>query len=323
MVPVNAKYFKLSVGKLKKDTSSEISCCCPACGDTKDRLHLISTPDFDYVKCFNSGCELEESTSVYRFLQVINSNYISAYKRETLTDRIHDIKTGEDLNGIMARLKAESEPKPEPEPEKKPEIPLDKLFKKCTEFPECVQYLENRGIKPQQDWYFSTQKFFKFKDKNVFLQNYLLIPIYEDGKYRGFYSRSIEEKRFSTFLLDGTEKIWTNQRSTPEIICEGIFDALSTGYENCAAMIGATVSDEYSDQLPKSTIFAFDNDTTGTEKSIQYAKKGFTVFVWPEVPEKDFNDLLKTYPKEHIKQFVQENLFRGIQAETRLRIKKV
>ena len=320
--PVNAKYFKLSVGELKKDTPNEISCCCPACGDKKNRLHLVGTDDFDYVKCFNAGCELEEPTNVYRFLKIINSPYISAYKRETLSEKIDTIKNGSNLNSLLEKAKQKTK---ETEPEPEPDIPLNNLFKRCKEYPECVEYLKRRNLEPKNDWYFSKQKFFKHKDKNVYLQDYLLIPIYnEDKKYRGFYSRSIHEKRFSTFLLDGTEKIWRKHPDKiPDIICEGIFDALSTGFENCAAMIGATVSDEYKKTLPKSTIFAYDNDKTGTEKSIQSAKEGFTVFVWPELPEKDFNELLKTKTPEQINKLINSNLYKGIQAEVRLRLKKV
>ena len=319
---VNAKYFKLSVGKLKKDAPNELSCCCPSCGDTANRLHLVSTNDFDYVKCFNAGCELEEPTSVLRFLQIINSNYISAYKRETLSDKIQDLKSKDDLGDIMARLK---KPEPEPEPEPEPDIPLNKLFSKCTEYPECVEYLKNRNLVPKKDWYFSKQKFFKFQEKNVYLLDFILIPIYnEEKKYRGFYSRSIHEKQFSTFLLEGTEKIWrTCPDKNPDIITEGIFDALSTGYDNIAAMIGATVSDEYKKSLSKNTIFAFDNDETGTRKSIEYSKEGFTIFVWPEFQEKDFNDLLKTRTPEQIKNIIEANLYKGIQAETRLRMKQI
>ena len=40
---VSRKYFKLSVGKLKKDTPEELVCCCPLCGDKRNKLHLYNT----------------------------------------------------------------------------------------------------------------------------------------------------------------------------------------------------------------------------------------------------------------------------------------
>ena len=61
---LNSKYFKLSVGKIKKETPDEISCCCPACDDTKNRLHLYHTEVGDLVHCFNAGCELSEKHKV-------------------------------------------------------------------------------------------------------------------------------------------------------------------------------------------------------------------------------------------------------------------
>ena len=320
--PVNSKYFKLSVGKLKKDSTDEISCCCPACDDTKNRLHLYHTEVGDLVHCFNSGCELEgKHHTVLNFLKIINSMYISAYKRSTLSNTIEDIKNTSNLSDILNRVKEK-----EVESEVQADIPLQKIFGKCTDSEECLEYLTTRHILPRPDWFFSTQKFFKYQEKNVYLMDYLLIPIYnKEMKYRGFYSRSIKEKTFSTFLLDDTEKVWLNHpNEQPEIICEGIFDALSTDFELSGAMLGADLSPEFRDSLSKNTIFAFDNDETGTKKAIKYAQQGFSVYVWPEMKEKDFNELLQIgYSTSDVKRLITSNIYRGIMAETRLRMKEI
>ena len=321
----NTKYFKLAVGKLKKDTSLEIACCCPHCGDNKNRLHLYSTEVGDLVHCFNSGCELSDKHhSVKNFLEIISSPYISSYKRETLGNTINNLKNESEVQDILSRVQQKQQ-----KSEKKiltKEIPLQVLFDKAEDSEACMEYLYSRNIEVQKDWYFSTDKFFEYNNKRVFLENYILIPIYDENyKYKGFYSRSIKEKSFSTFLLDGTEKIWrSNPDSTPDIICEGIFDALSSGFDNSAAMLSAGVSQEYRDTLPKSTIFAFDSDQTGIEKAIQYTDFGFQIFVWPEGEVKDFNDLLiQGETKENIKKMIQENTYSGIIAKTRLKMREV
>ncbi len=324
---INIKYFKLAVGKLKKDTLNEISCDCPECGDTKQRLHLYNTEVGDLVHCFNESCTLaDKHHSMLNFLRIINSSFYESYRRETMQSRIKSIQANNSLNNI---LKTIEKPKVAPkEPSKElVSLPLDNLFSRCTTSKECVEYCTKRGIQPKEDWFFSTQDYFKFQGKNVYLKNFLLIPIYDTTrKYRGFYSRSINKKQFSTFLLDDTEKLWLNvPEEQPTIICEGIFDALVTGFKNCGAMIGASLSESATKKLPKSTIFAFDNDSTGTRKSIQYADKGFQVFVWDDKMNgiKDFNELhLKGYSFSEINEMIKSNLYSGIQAKIHLKLKE-
>lgn len=319
---INSKYFKLAVGELKKDTPTEIVSCCPLCGDTKNRLHLYSTEVGDLVHCFNDGCTLSDKHhSMKNFLDIIGSSYLGSYKRETLGHQVDKIKTETSLQDILKKITT-----PVKKPKKPKDIPLQKTFLKASEVPECVEYLETRNIKVHEDWFFSKDKFFEFNKQKVFLKDYLLIPIYnEDYKYRGFYSRSIKEKQFSTFLLEGTEKVWRKYPDKfPDIICEGIFDALSTGFDNCAAMIGASVSETYRNELPKSTIFAFDGDKTGVKKALLYVTEGFKIFVWPDdIKEKDFNDMLVSgYKTSDIKKMIQENTYQGIIAKTRLLMKE-
>lgn len=318
----NSKFFKLAVGKLKKDSPTEIVSCCPMCGDTKNRLHLYSTEVGDLVHCFNDGCELaDKHHSMRKFLEIISSPYVSSYKRETLSNTIDTLKNADDVQDILARVNAK---KATPAPQV--EIPLAKLFGYAKDDVECSEYLKNRKITVRDDWFFSKQKFFEFQEKKVYLMDYLLIPIYDENyKYKGFYSRSIKEKSFSTFLLDGTEKIWRSHPDQfPDIITEGIFDAISSGFENSAAMLSASVSQEYRDSLPKSTIFAFDSDETGMNKAIQYVDYGFQIFVWPEGDIKDFNDLVvQGWSREKIKAMIKENTYSGIVAKTRLKMREI
>jgi len=328
MVGLDAKFFKRNIGKIKKDSNNEISCCCPLCGDAKNRLHLIhvQADNYNYVKCFNSGCEVEEPTSVFNFLIKLNSPDIDAYKREVLQDKISVIKSEFSLNNLLKKVQ---KPKVEPTPEvsevprtNEVEMPLHH-FKLCKDCPECLEYVRSRGLEPLADWRFSTEKFFTFNKKNIYLLDYLIVPIYISNKFKGFYSRSIREKSFSTFLMPDVPKLWRNQPTKkPVIITEGIFDALSIAEPNIGAMIGADLSPKIRSQLTD-TIFAFDNDVTGTEKAIKFSKE-HKVFVWPETwrKYKDFNELLLDgHTKEEIRDTIFDNVYTGIMAETRLRMK--
>ena len=321
MIGLDAKFFKNNVGKIKKDGQNEISCCCPLCGDTKNRLHLVHVPmdDYNYVKCFNSGCEVEEPTSVFNFLTKLNSPDIDAYKREVLQDKISVIKSEFSLNSLLKKVQKTKQSAPVP---KTTEIKMPlQHFKLCKDCPECLEYVQSRGFEPLPDWRYSTEKFFTFNKKQIFLQDYLIVPIYVGNKFKGFYSRSIREKSFSTFLMPDVPKLWRNQPTKkPVIITEGIFDALSIAEPNIGAMIGADLSPKIRSQLTD-TIFAFDNDTTGTEKAIKFSKN-HKVFVWPDLPYKDFNEmLLAGHTREEIRDIVFKNTFKGIMAETRLRMK--
>ncbi len=326
--PVDIRYFKLSVGKIKKESPTDISCNCPNCGDTKGRLHLYdSGNDYSLVFCYNEGCEFSDSAhTVKNFLDIINSPYLGAYKRETMGVQIDNLKTEKSLQSILEMVKNKTGQTNQELQKPKKEIPLHKLFSKAKDNLRCVEYLENRNIEVQDDWFFSTDKFFEYNNKRVFLENYILIPIYdEDKRYRGFYSRSIDKKDFSTFLLPDTEKIWRKNPSViPDIITEGIFDGISSGFENPAAMLSAGISENYRKTLPigkTGPIFALDNDETGNRKAQKYAEMGFRIFVWPEIPYKDFNELRQSgMMEDQIKQMIQENTHQGINAIVRLKM---
>ena len=320
MLPINEKYFRRNVGKLKKDSKYELSACCPLCGDDKNRLHLVHVVqgNYDYVKCFNSGCQVEEPTNVLSFLYHLHSPDIDGYKREAFKDKVSTIKSEYSLNDLAKKIKD----KPKTNEPELPKILLDK-FQKAKDNPECLAYLKNRKITPMDNWLFSTDKFFSYNGKSLYVENFLIIPIYNKQlKFKGWYSRSIKEKQFSTFLLPDTPKFWALDPTRPvDIICEGILDALSTGFENPGAAISADIPQEILMDLDTDTIVAFDNDTTGIKKSILY--KHLKVFVWPDDLDhvKDFNDLLKVKTLKEINQIIQDNIYTGIQAETRLRMK--
>jgi hypothetical protein len=288
------------------------------------------------VHCFNSGCELEEKHhSVLNFLKIIGSSLVNAYKREMFQTQIDKIKESNALEDIVGEIKKSRLELPEAPKTNEPEIPklLLEKFHRCKDHKDCFEYVISRGITPACDWLYSTDEFFTYQDKKVYIKDYLIIPIYRHGKFKGWYSRSIKEKSFSTFLLPGTEKVWYSRNQNEEtdiknveIFTEGIFDALSTTFRS-ASMLGADLSPDYVKRLKQENpgvTFVFDNDKTGVQKALKYVDDGFKVFVWPEVPYKDLNELLqKGVTKEQITKFIEQNTYGGILAKTKLKMKEV
>jgi hypothetical protein len=271
------------------------------------------------------------------FLIIDKPNLVNSFRKEKFGTLINKIKTSQHLESVSSDTEVLDNILEHVNKTKNyPEIPesVMKQFIKCKENPKCNKYVQSRGLIPEDDWFFSEQTFFIYNEKKVFLKNYLIIPIYRDNKYVGFYSRSIEEKKFSTFLLDGEgiDKVWMSKPNMHykdiELVAEGIFDALSTTYEYTAAMISASMPPKAEEELSKNTIFVYDNDSTGIQKAIKQAQKGFKVFVPPneldELGIKDLNELLISgRSKEQITDLIQRNTYKGIEAITRLKMKQI
>ena len=325
--PLSVKYFKMVVEpkSIKKDTPTEVQANCPLCGDKKYRLHLYRPKGFtkDVTHCFNAGCILEEKHhSILNFLKLTKPELVPLYKRENLDYVINEIK-GNDPQSVLESIEKVTDKRGDPE------IPLHRFFKKCKDSDACKGYVKHRGFQPKDDWYYSEDEFFEYNNKKVYLKDYLIIPIYNNGKYKGFYSRSIKEKKFSTFLLPDTEKVWMCdpflEPQDLEILCEGIFDSLSSGFQKCGAMLSASLSKEFMDKLNPECIIALDNDETGIKKSIKYIEEGFRVFVPPDDWNyKDFNDAkISGVSSNEIKKIIEENSYKGILGLTKLKMKEI
>ena len=64
--------------------------------------------------------------------------------------------------------------------------------------------------------------------------------------------------------------------------------------------MGAKIPEERLKELKK-PIFVLDNDRTGILNSINYAERGYSVYVQPnEYKEKDMNELMLNYPNLNI-----------------------
>ncbi len=203
---------------------------------------------------------------------------------------------------------------------------------------DMIQYLKSRKIEPHVGgtWY-KAKTDIKIKDTVYRIKDYLIIPLYYNDSYDsnsinssakdkmyGFYSRSTVKKDFITFISTTGFKVWNwfnINKDERTYIFEAIFDAISTGLPNIIANLGAKLPQERLDEL-KDAVFCLDNDSTGIKMSIQYAEQGHSVYIQPsEYHEKDFNELKINHPDLDIKKFINDNIYRGLPAITRLKMK--
>ena len=319
MNPIDVRYFKLAVGesRIKHETPTDITVRCPICGDSKKsrnkaRMHLYMRNGKALVNCFNE-CSCNNKT-VYKFLKDYYPNLLENYKQETFGNKIKEIKEIDFSGGVGFELTKEPENKP------KTLFDLSQYFEKSE---RVYDYIESRGL----DWspalgevYLGKKITLNGKFYNI--DDFIVIPLYCGDKWYGFYSRSMKEHRFQTFIIDEGLKLWNFyniDKSKTVYVFEGIFDALSvynSGITNVVACLGATPPLSLLEGLD--VVFCLDNDRTGYLNSIKYLKKGFKVLCYPEnIKEKDMNDILKT--GVDIKDLILNNQVSGILGEIKIK----
>jgi len=333
---LDIRYFKLAVGldNIGKETSIDISARCPVCGDSKSnkrmkRLHLYNKNAITNVNCYNGDCAVHNKT-VYGFLADFFPALIGQYKREKFSTTMEKLARGE-TDDVFASFKKEPilTTSQTPHTPKKQEVivqDLSSFFRDINSAPECLQYLNNRGITYDENkygkWYFGFQDL-KIGDILYKTTNTVVIPLYYQGVMYGFYSRNIYEKSFYTYMNENNVgyKIWRwfdVDKSKPVYIFEGIFDAISSGLDNVIALMGAKLPHERLKEL-KQPVFVLDNDKTGLLNSLLYCKSA-QVYIQPtKYIEKDMNSLMQKYPELNLQEMIMDNIFSGIGAEVRIK----
>jgi len=317
---VTRKYAKLVLNSIKKDAPDQIIANCPLCGDRRHRLSIAAVKDdIGVARCFNAGCPAENGMPFPVFLKMMDESLFQQYRKEKF-DYDLGLDKPKDLNHLL-------------KPKKVLNINLPDVFRhleKLIDIPEAVEYVKNRCVPESyyKNWYFSKDAFIKVLDKNYYVKNFIFIPIIQNEKLSGFYTRSIEEKRFSTILFPNAEKYWATEnlnKNEKVFITEGIFDAIATGYENIVAMLSASLPDFLIDEL-KTPIFILDNDKTGIEKALNYVQGGYNVFIWVDEWEKykDLNEVLcDGISRSKIRNIIENNIYNGLEAEIRINLKNV
>lgn len=316
---LDVKYFKLAItsSKIKSESSNEIVCRCPVCGDSKKshskaRLHLYEKNNLTFVNCFNGDCPVHNKT-VYTFLRDFYPNLLSDYIREKR------IKNLQFLNEIDI-----NEIKPFEKPKDLITQDLSYLFEDIELHSNAVNYIKSRNVKYEKQfgqWFYANINL-NIGGKNHNLSDSIVIPLYTP-KYEmyGFYSRSIKYKHFSTYINEKNSgyKIWNwffINKNEPVYIFEGIFDAITAinaGLKNSIACMGAMLPDDKLKEL-KHPILCLDNDKTGLNNTLKLVQKyNLDAFIMPDdYNVKDLNEFKNKYFNIDIKNLIKNNTFSGI-----------
>jgi len=326
MNETDVKFFLLAVGTPKNRQSNDISVNCPLCGDNKARLHMYKKPDMDQAlcRCFNAGCDAETHRGLNNFLKDFFPHLLNSYQKEKFKKDIGNLQQP-NLNNILASIKPVEKPVEKPTRKKFVLPPLFKDELISIEFSDASKkYLNNRKIFDHENIYFCRSRFINIFDKSYFVDNFIFLPLIYDNALQGFYTRSIEEKRFSTIIFPNRKKIWTSKEFDPSgtvYAFEGIFDAISSGLKNTVAMLSADLDLEVKEDIAMNggkVVYCLDRDKTGIEKSIKYVKAGNSVFVWPnELKQfKDMNESICANNDliERLPHLIEKNIYSGTQA---------
>jgi hypothetical protein len=316
---LDVKYFKLAVGldSIGKESDVDVSARCPVCGDSRKnkrskRLHLYKKGEVTNINCFNGDCDVQNKTP-YSFLRDFFPALLQNYKRENFNSTMSAL-AGENSEDVFSSFVKETETKDE--------VVLHDLtdyLHDISEHEEALNYLNNRGITYNEEiygkWYFGFQDL-KIGEIVYKITNAIVIPLYYNGKMYGFYSRSILDKTFYTYMHDSNigYKVWNwfNVNKNEKVyIFEGIFDAIASGLPNVIALMGAKLPEDRLKEL-NHPVFVLDNDRTGLMNSLNYCKMNY-VYIQPDkYKEKDMNDLMLNNKELNITELISNNLFTNI-----------
>lgn len=354
MDPIDIKYFKMAVGQPKSETPTDISARCPICGDSKKsknkaRLHLYEKGKVTLVHCFND-CAVQPMT-MYKFLKTFYPNLFPNYRAETFNTRVSSLKDFASLEKLDllgdfeipdSQSQASQSPKEVLQSQTETQTEAQKDFLRYPELPKRTFDISEHFVSDsrinkycsERHFEYSESKFGKFfiADKNITIdgkfypiKGFLVIPLYIGDKWYGFYSRSLTEHRFFTYIPDDNLgfKIWNLYNidiSKKVYVFEGIFDAIAahtSGIENVVACLGATPPEEVLKNL-KNAVMCFDNDATGLNNSLKYIDRGFETLYYSNIEQKDMNDILIAHGKEKVKEIL-DNPIKGIVGKIKIR----
>lgn len=139
---------------------------------------------------------------------------------------------------------------------------------------ECFNYLtKTRGLRPDQVFYYKIGFCSDGKYKNC-----VILPVFEDGKLVYFVGRNIYQKRYTNAPIPNRGVLFNYTQQDEVILTEGIFDAISVGY-NGVALLGKFLKDDQKKLLikglPKITYVMLDEDAK--EAAVTIAKTLSTV----------------------------------------------
>lgn len=302
----------------KKDKNFNFS--CPFCKEGKSpwkkRAYLLLSKNNEYFfYCHNCGLSLNLINFLKEVDKILNTNFYKEYSNKKNLERIELFKKykKENNSDIIKNLN-EFKKFYFKEFNKNNFIPVIRNIK-------AYKYLRRRKIPIE----IIKKLFFCYRNKELPFYNMIIFPFYDnEGNIYGFQGRSIEEKRFYTFLKNDNLKIYNifniNYRKNIYVF-ESIIDSLFV--ENSIALLGCNNNIlEKLDFINKDNIvYVFDNDKSGILEAYKKAKLGYKVLVYPkDFNFKDLNEYVikNEFNKNDIMKFINQNTFRGLKALTKL-----
>lgn len=161
----------------------------------------------------------------------------------------------------------------------------------------------------------------------------IVIPIYDiHKKIIGIQGRSLEKKakiRYLTILFNdddlnicGLERV---SRTDTIYITEGFFDSLFL--PNAISMNSSNIPLNRLNEISnkENFVFVFDNEKRNRQ-IIQRMEKvidnGFKILIWPDgIKGKDINEMLEFYKNEEIIKIIENNIYSGMTAKLKLKMR--
>jgi len=266
---------------------------------------------------------------------ILDNEDDEAHEEKSMSkDEINAFSCGLDFGGPVS-VKENKQEKPKYPIEDETGLKLIKPLPYFSDIPdEAKEYLNQRGLEPQEDWEYSPKgNEIVFNGAKQVLSEYIIIPLTKDGLWYGFQALAWKQKRFFVYMVTGNSgfKAWNFyniDKEKPVYIFESIYDALSSGLDNVIAQLGANLGEDRLKEL-KEPIFCLDNqrvDQKSHEETIKYLERGYKCFIWPEGSEKfkDTNDLRKIkVPYEKISSMILKNINSGMMGTLKMKMIRV
>jgi len=296
---------------------------CPLCNEGKSPQKrrgwiLLAGVKYDHNTYMCHNC-LPEGMSVRKFISLVDPSLFNKYKDFEKKKYIEDIKSGKIHNKKKyININPDNELKEKPKYifplNSKTFIPLDD-----PKAIDALEYCKKRKIPDSiiKTLYYVPNKKYSFGEMLIF-------PLrYDQENMYGFQGRSINKKRFHTFMPNTSYKVYNLfdvDKTSIVYVFESIIDSFVVS--NSIAMLGADLSKPVLNLLPK-RVFVFDNDRTGEEKTLKYIQKGEKCFIWPQgIKAKDFGELIeKNIDRSVLRKLIKDNIYSGFKGETLIKLK--
>lgn len=223
----------------KETRSGQYVCRCPFCGKESHMYVDKKTQLFDCKRCGTSG-------NIYKLLRYLNKTYLLGGSTVVNEDTIDSIRGLLSEDGMSEKGPAEL-----------PEVRMPAGWRVLS---KSDPYLMGRGMTPDlcERYRFGKTDMFRKYD------NYILIPVYDGGKIRGFVGRYADKNvpdgrlrynnstgtQFAS-LLYGYDEI--TEKTETVVLVEGIFDKIAVDRVldlwsgesiKCVCTFGKKVSEE-------------------------------------------------------------------------------